>query len=189
MKDKSENLQNKIDILALKRLTVFSERNEIIPFPSFWDQGQVIVIFIRHFGCPSCKAHVSDIWKQRSKLKNKRIIFIGNGQPSMIKGFKEEINSPGAEIYTDPSLETFEACGLKRGLRYLMNFRSMKSILDLKRKGHEMSSWDEQLGDKTQLGGILAFKKPGELLYHYVSNYVGDFDNSNDWPQGSTKSS
>ncbi|WP_419168246.1 AhpC/TSA family protein [Halobacteriovorax sp.] len=181
MKEKIENIQNKIDILSLKRLTVLSEKNDIIPFSSFWEKGQVIIIFIRHFGCPSCKAHVSDIWNQQSKLKNKRIIFIGNGQPSMIKGFKEEINSPSVEIYTDPSLETFEACGLKRGLRYLMNFKSIKSLLDLKRRGYDMSSWDDQLGDKTQMGGVIVLKKPGVLLYHFVSSYLGDFDSSKDW--------
>jgi len=181
-KNKDENLQQKVDFLALKRLFIRNENNEKVYFSSLWEQSQVIIIFIRHFGCPSCKAHVSDIWAQKDKLKDKRIVFIGNGQPNMIKSFKEEIRAPDAEIYTDPSLETFEACGLKKGLRYLVNFKSMKSMMALKKKGYHMSEWEDGNGDKTQMGGILAFKDPGLLTYHYVSEYLADFDETEQWP-------
>lgn len=183
MKTKNENIQNKVDLLALKRLNILSEKNEKIMFSSLWETGQVIIIFIRHFGCPSCKAHVQSIWEQKENLKNKRIVFIGNGQPAMIKKFKEELKTTDLEIYTDPSLETFEACGLKKGLRYLVNFKSMKSMIDLKKKGYQMSAWEEEYGDKNQMGGILAFKDPGLLLYHYISNYLGDFDDTESWPK------
>ncbi|MEC7276546.1 MAG: AhpC/TSA family protein [Bdellovibrionota bacterium] len=176
-----ESLQKKVDTLALKRLSILSENNEKIPFTSLWEDQQVIIIFIRQFACFSCKAHVNKVWEQREKLKNKKIVFIGNGQPYIIKSFKEELGVQEAPIYTDPSLEAFEACGLNRGLRYLMNFSSLRDLAIAKKNGYK-SNWTEEHGDKTQLGGIVAFKKPGILLYHFVSESLMDISDSGEWP-------
>lgn len=177
-----ESIQSKVDTLALKRLFILSESNENIPFSSLWETGRVVIIFIRHFACPSCKAHVNMVWQQREKFKNQRIVFIGNGQPKMIENFKWELKAKEIEIYTDPTLETFNACGLNSGLRYLINYKSLKNILEYKRQGHSKDKWNQDYGEKKQMGGIVAFKKPGLLLYHYVSQFVGDFDNPEGWP-------
>lgn len=177
-------MQKNVDSLALKRIKIYDEKNEGHYFSSLWENSPLVVIFIRHFGCISCRAHVEEVLKSRDFLQKNEIrtVFIGNGHPYSIKSFKEEINAPETEIYTDPSLESFDACGMQKGLSYLINFKSMKNMYKLSKAGHKAKKWDEELGDKTQMGGVVAFKKPGLVLYHHISTHLGDFDNTEDWP-------
>lgn len=179
----TENLQQKIDYLALKRLKVLNENGEQINFTSLWEDRKVIIIFVRHFSCIACRAHVDQIWNKRQDIDKKKtkIIFIGNGEAYVIKSFKEILGVADAEIYTDPTLETFDACGLKRGLRYLINIKSAKQALRLKKQGYSQGAMESSSGTHRQMGGIVIFKHPGTVLYHYTSEYLGDFDDPNDW--------
>jgi hypothetical protein len=87
-----ENLtrQQKVDILSLNRLRVLDENKNEILFKSFLDQESITIVFVRHFGCIACRAHIDQIWNVFRKTKNykARIVFIGSGSPYVIKAFK-----------------------------------------------------------------------------------------------------
>lgn len=191
VKDKSQNKdgneynQRVVDILALKRLKVLNEFGEQVRLSTFWDNNTVIFIFVRHFSCIACRAHVDKIWRQRAELEKKktRIVFIGNGAPSFIGHFKEEMNVQDAEIYTDPSLEVFDACRLNRSALKLLSIKSAAEMMKLKKQGYSQGKWDTDSGIHRQMGGVVAIKHPGKVVYHFVANYLGDFDNPEDWPQ------
>lgn len=173
-----------IDILALKRLKVFNEDGKEVLVSSFWENSKVILIFVRHFSCIACRAHVDKIWRQRESFKkNKtRVIFIGNGKASYIRHFKDQMNVHEAEIYTDPTLQVFDACRMNRSIFKLLSFKSGKSVLRLKKEGYAQGEWKSDTGSHRQMGGVVAIKPPGKVVYHFVANYLGDFDNPNDWP-------
>lgn len=176
--------ESKVDVLALKRIKVLDQNNEPVLFSTLWEKKPIVVIFIRHFGCVACKAHVSQVWAKKKDFekKNIRVIFIGNGQPYLIKAFKDEVNAKDAEIYTDPSLESFSACGLQKGIRYLVNLKSLKKARDLQRQGFKNEILNLDTGSHTQMGGVVALKRPGEVLYHFIADYLGDFDDPDDYP-------
>lgn len=176
-------MQQKVNLLTLKRLNVFNENGEEVNFSTFLENKTLTIIFVRHFGCIACRAHVDQIWnlkKLRSNSKNK-IIFIGSGAPHIIKEFKDTMNVHKAEIYTDPSLETFEACGMSFGITKLVNFKSLSAMRKLNKEGYTQGSFKDS-GSHKQMGGVVIFKKPGQLIYHYSSEHLGDFDDSSKWP-------
>jgi hypothetical protein len=175
---------HKIDFLALKRLSVFDEKGRTVPLNYFWKDKPIVMIFIRHFGCIACRAHVDMIWNKRQEFKNKKtnIVFIGNGKPEAIRMFKEDIKALDAPVFTDPSLEVFDACGMKRGIVNLIDPRSVGKFISLSKKGYSQGTINETTGAHTQMGGVVAFKPPGTVVYHFVSNYLGDFDRPEDWP-------
>jgi hypothetical protein len=185
-KQKEELLrQQRVNILSLKRAKIFNEKSEEILFSSLWENCKVVIIFIRHFGCVSCRAHVSTIEKSftnRAKQKNLRVVFIGNGKPHLINEFKKELNLPNAEVYTDPYLETFNNCGMHSGVMRLMNLKTLGAVRRLYKEGHKDGKHNKENGSIKQLGGVVVFEDPGKVLYHFASEYLGDFDNPEDWP-------
>jgi hypothetical protein len=177
-------LNHKVDFLALSRLKVQDENGNDIVVSSLWKTKPIIMIFVRHFGCIACRAHVDQIWNKRKDLrKTSNIIFIGNGKPEIIKIFKEDVDALDAVILTDPSLKVFDACGFKRSPLNLIDPRGVKRGVGLTMEGYKQGAvLDGRTGAHTQMGGVIAFKPPGAVVYHFVSDYLGDFDKPEDWP-------
>lgn len=180
----NENKKDSVNVEELKELKVLSEQAVEVSVSSLWNVGPVILIFVRHFSCIACRAHVLNIWSQKKRIEesNIRIIFVGSGSPSAIKSFKEDLKITDALIYTDPSLKTFDACGLKRSLGALLNPKGVKKFMELREQGHKQGSWSFSSGSHTQMGGVIAMKPPGKVVYHFVSNYLGDEDDLSDIP-------
>ena len=183
MGTKTSNDQNKIDILALSRLVVLDQNGKEFLITSFWKTSPVVLIFLRHFSCIACRTYVDMIWRKKEELKNKktRVIFIGNGAPQFIKYFKEDLGVFDADIYTDPTLETFNACGLIKGIFHLLDPRGAAKMVEFALKGQKQGPWDSDSGVHTQMGGIVAIRPPGQVLYHYIEDYLGDFDTTEGW--------
>lgn len=175
--------QQKVDILSLARLSILDGSGKPVLISSFWKSGPVVFIFLRHFSCIACRTYVELIWKKKAELiKNKtKVIFIGNGAPHFINIFKEDLGVPEADIYTDPTLETFEACGMIKGIFELMDPRGVKKMVEFALSGQKQGPWTKDSGTHTQMGGIVALKPPGKVVYHYIENFLGDFDTSEDW--------
>lgn len=169
--------QQKINILTLNRLKVLNEKNESILISSLWKDNPVVLIFIRHFGCISCRSHVDQVWNRREDFKKKgvELAFIGSGDPYLISTFKQDFKLESTPIYTDPSLATFEACGLRHIDTKNLDVKSMNAISLLEKRGYELKLIKDD-GSDTQLGGVVAIKPPGIVTYHFVSDYIGDFD-------------
>lgn len=107
-------LQEKVNILELKRLKIFNERNENFYISELWQNKPVVIVFVRHFGCISSKSHIDLVWENRESIKKSGsdIVFIGSAEPRVIPNFKKDFGLVDVPIYTDPSLETFKATGL-----------------------------------------------------------------------------
>lgn len=171
-------LQNKIDIIGLNRVSLLDENGAPTPFNSLYQKGKVAIIFLRHFGCIACRSHVTQVLAEfkTNKIQN-RVVFIGNGAPHMIKVLKEDLEiNDKVEFYTDPSLESFDLCGLNRGLSYLVNFKSANAFKSLRQKGHknDMNILNKDNGSQTQMGGIVVIEPPGKVKFHFSSEYLGD---------------
>ncbi len=168
--------KRKVDTLALKRLRVFNERSDEVLFSQLHSDGKTTFIFLRHFGCIACRAHVIQIMTEVRKGKIKTpVVFIGNGHSSIITAFKEDLNILDAEIYTDPHMKTFDACGFNRGLTYLVNAASVKKMYLLSKQGHTQGKMKSENGSHRQMGGVMVLSRVGEVLFHYCSEHLGDF--------------
>ena len=117
--------------------------------------------------CRELAAQVRGV-TDRIEQKGARVIFIGNGTPAMATMFKEDfaVRSP---LYTDPSLEVYEAAQLKRGLGSVL--RAIKNVPRALTKGHMQGRTQ---GDALQQGGVLIVDTSGAIRYRYTSEVGGD---------------
>jgi hypothetical protein len=108
--------------------------------------------------------------RQRITDAGAQLILIGNGAPHFIAGFRE-ITGYDGPIYTDPSLATFEAAQLKRGVTTTLNARALVPTLKAFTRG---SRQGRTQGDNWQQGGVLVIAPGGEVLWHHASDRPGD---------------
>jgi hypothetical protein len=172
-----------VRILEFSKCEIWDESGNAVKVVDLWQKQTVIFIFLRHFGCVSCRAHAVQIWNNRASYEKggAKIIFIGNGIPQFIKTFKEDLNILDAPIYTDPSLVSFRAVGFKRGFLAALGPKSLRNGRKLMNEGHRQGqSFNRDTGDLWQLGGVVAIKPTGQIAYYYLSIATGDFPPDSD---------
>jgi hypothetical protein len=175
--------KTKIDLPELNRLNIFDEHNHQFPISNLWKKNTAIIVFVRHFGCVACRAHVDQLWTMKNDLEatGGLISFIGNGEPEIIREFRGEMNIYSAPIYTDPSLKTFDASGMYRSIANLLHPGSLKEFVGLHAKGYRQGNSKKENGFHTQMGGVMVIRPEGSVTYHFCSKYLGNFDNPDDW--------
>ena len=141
-----------------------------------WAHHSIVFIFLRHFACIGCRAHAVQVWQDRERYEGggAKIVFVGNGSPDFIERFREDLKLGEALIFTDPSLEVFKAAGFKHGFFAVVQPSSVLNVVKLAREGHRQVAHSPEAGTHWQLGGVIAISKAGKLLYHFISESVGD---------------
>jgi hypothetical protein len=184
MKVAGNRFQHDLDIDQISQLNIVSENNLITPVPRLWANSNVVIVFIRHFGCLVCRAHVEQLLQYRDQLKLRRteLVFVGNGSPHMISAFKKNLAINEACIYTDPTRQLFKICGMKYNPLRMLDIRGILNIKEFFDQGYRQGEYSRDNGSLFQLGGVLAINKAGKIVYHFISEFVGDFDNPSDWP-------
>ena len=164
---------------------VLDENGASIKLSSLWQKQTTMFIFLRHFGCVSCRAHAKQVWSEREKYESKgsKIIFVGNGTPYFITKFKEDLGLQEATIYTDPTLQSFYAAGFKRGFVASLGPRALFNGIKMLANGHSQGAYDKDSGNLWQLGGIVVVKPTGDLAFHYISQVMGDYPPEKDISQ------
>jgi len=98
------------------------------------------------------------------------LYVIGNGAPAFIAGFRDTTSYPGP-ILTDPTLATFRAAELRRGLRTVLTLGTALRTLGALRRGYRQGA---TAGDALQQGGVLVITPDGRIVFHHVSTGPGD---------------
>ena len=98
------------------------------------------------------------------------LVIIGNGAPNFIAGFREQTKYDGP-LYTDPSLATFKAAELRRGVTSTFDPRALGKTVSAFMSGHRQGRTQ---GDAWQQGGVLVVAPSGEVKWHRASERPGD---------------
>jgi len=99
------------------------------------------------------------------------LVIIGNGSPHFARAFREDF-AVTAPLYVDPSLATYRALGMRRGLlATLLSAETWKATARALRGGFRQGI---TRGDNWQLGGVLAVQPEGRVSYRYLSRFAGD---------------
>jgi len=101
---------------------------------------------------------------------NVRIVVIGNGFPNFIEGFRNDTGYTG-DLFTDPSLESYQLLNFKNSVKSLLGFKTMKSALHALSTGYLQKGIQ---GDALQQGGVVVVDSGGEPVYFYASSEAGD---------------
>lgn len=171
--------ESAIDLYNLSKCNVLDESGTTIEAGRLWQDSKAVLVFLRHFACIACRAHAVQVWEHREiyEKNNSKLVFIGNGSPRYIEGFKKSLGLEESTIYTDPSLTTFRFAGLRRGFRSLVSIGSIKNAVALYKQGHRQNQLQAQ-GDHWQLGGVLVITPKNEIAFHFVSKSLGDLPDS-----------
>lgn len=171
-----------VSIINLAGCHVQDENGSQIKMAYLWKYQTIIFIFLRHFGCISCRAHAAQVWLDREKYEKNgaKIVFIGNGNSNYIDFFKEDLKIQGAPVFTDPSLKSFQAAGFKRGFLAALGPKSLMAGIKMFRDGQRQGAYSKETGDLWQMGGVLVVRPNGTVAYHYISQLLGDYPPEND---------
>ncbi len=107
---------------------------------------------------------------QDIRARGGELFVIGNGPPYFAEIFKSDLKLE-APLYTDPSLETYRAAELNRGVAATVGLGALKNAFGAFRQGFRQTGTK---GDPWQLGGVLVVSPDGRVLYRQASEVAGD---------------
>lgn len=173
----NNSLSIDVDLIKLANSPVYTADGKALVMGMLWQKQTAIFIFLRHFACMACRAHADQVWKNREQYEKSggKIIFVGNGSASYIDKFKKDMNITNALVVTDPSREVFKAAGFRKGFSYFLNVKTIFAAVKIARSGFRQGEYIKEAGIHTQMGGVLVINKKSELVYHYISEFFGDF--------------
>src|SRR5262245_18582310 len=99
-----------------------------------------------------CREHVVQLHRQIDLIHaaGAELVIVGSGTPNFILGFRETTGYDGP-MYSDPSLASYQAAGLKRGMwRNFMPQVTLHGIRALARGNFQ----GRTRGDPSQQGGV-----------------------------------
>jgi hypothetical protein len=110
------------------------------------------------------------------EARGAQLIAIGNGHAHWARAFIEEegVDFP---VYVDPSRESYDVFGMKRGVFEGMNLRTLGHGRRARRAGFRQTA---VRGDPTQNGGVVVFDENGDVVYAHVEAETGDLANLDD---------
>lgn len=166
-----------VNIHELAQTPVFAAPDQALLIGQLWQKQTVVLVFLRHFACIACRAHAAQVWGERERYERTgaKIVFIGNGQPIWIEVFRQDLGIQKGVVLTDPSLRSFRAAGLNKGVFNLIRPRSAINSLRLARQGYAQGKPTDGTGSHLQMGGVLAVSSTSKVLYHFASEALGDF--------------
>jgi peroxiredoxin len=175
--DVENQLEPSVNIETLGECTVLGPAGQQLKINQLWHTQTAVIIFLRHFGCIACRSHALQVWAARDQFLSAgaKLVFIGNGQPTYIEKFREDLGLTGALILTDPSLASFKAAGFRHGFFALVQPKSVVNLVKLAVAGGKNQPATAETGTNWQLGGILVVKPTGKVTYHYISEALGDY--------------
>jgi peroxiredoxin len=103
--------------------TVLDASGDPHTLSEFWEAADkgIALIFVRHFGCPFCHAHVEALIHRHNAFLSAGIdiVVVGNGPPQQAGIFSHEMRAP-FPVLTDPTGKAYEAYGLGKASRGAM---------------------------------------------------------------------
>ncbi|MGE3509455.1 MAG: peroxiredoxin-like family protein [Vicinamibacterales bacterium] len=104
------------------------------------------------------------------RARGAQLVLIGIGPPYVIEAFRQDTGVT-ASIRTDPTLATYRALGLRRGMRTMLSFALIRHSWRALRAGYRN---DTVTGDPVQHGGVLVVRPGGVIAYRQISRTAGD---------------
>lgn len=98
------------------------------------------------------------------------LVLVGNGSIQFAARFHRD-KAPEVDVFTDPSLRTYQALGMRRGLATTISPSAAVATLGAMRRGYRQTSIQ---GDALQQGGTYAVAKGGQIVYAYANHNPGD---------------
>lgn len=137
------------------------------------ENGKVLLVFLRHFGCSFCRETMADLANIREKLQGQDIelILVHMASEELADRIFEVYELDGIQHISDPDRILYSKFGLKQvSMRALASMqvwiKNMRTML----RGHVMG---KPVGDPLQMPGLFFFQN-NNLLDKFIYRCIGD---------------
>ena len=142
---------------------------------SLWNEGPVVLVFLRHLGCTFCREHIAQLQQdeERFRMAGVKLCLITVAQPKDTLFFCQERDLVRSFVcLSDPYKQAYNAYGLSRG--------SMAKIFapNVFARGFQATLHGHFVGmpkgDPFQMPGLFAVDSQGVVLFAHRSKDVSD---------------
>jgi peroxiredoxin len=154
--------------------TLLDDTGQETTLASFWQNGDLVVLFLRHFNCPHCREQVRMFQATDALLaaRGLRLVLVGLGTPERAATFRREMQVAGT-LLCDPDKASYRAYHLLR----LNPFREIR-VSTVRRYVAALAATRApgvSLGqDMVQLGGTFGIASTGIVRYAYRAERISD---------------
>lgn len=155
-------------------LELANHRGERIRLSQYWTDGALLLVFLRHLGCPLCFDHVAQIRARYNDLLARGLqpVLVTMGDAAQAAKFRETRHLE-CDVLADPGRRGYVAYGLDRGgLNRIagpqMWWAGLRSILKF--------GAGRPIGDVRQMPGAFVIAQNGKVLYAHRAAHSGDLE-------------
>lgn len=138
-------------------------------------KSSVLLIFLRHFGCPFCREALDDLAKIKDQLRvqNIKLVFVHLSEEEYGDSYLQRYGLGQEEHISDPDMSLYEYFGLQKGgFHELYNLKVWSRIVNVQYEyGIKMGS--PALGSVRQMPGMF-FIKNGQIVNSYIHKTAAD---------------
>jgi peroxiredoxin len=157
--------------------TLYDYTGQSVTFSDLWKKQPTAFFFLRHFGCPNCRAQAIQLRRNRNKLAaaNLHIILIGLGDADAAAQFRKEYDLPFI-VLCDPTLRIYARYGLLKmsPIRELEPANVRRTLQRSGEYGNNLFSFMKGQ-NILQLGGIFVVDQQGIVRFAQRSRHQSDF--------------
>lgn len=129
-------------------------------------RGRVMLVFLRHTGCPFCREAMADVRRLRAGIeRSARLVFVHQApEDEANRGFFEAAGVGDVPRVSDPERGLYRCVGLRRGGLWAIFgpyiwFRSVQAMLTGRKLGR-------MIGDVFQMPGVIVIED-GRIVASY----------------------
>ncbi|MCC6522061.1 MAG: hypothetical protein IT373_05320 [Polyangiaceae bacterium] len=172
-----------MDVAVLGATLVTGVDGTTLGLARAWAERDCLLVFLRHFACPSCSALAAELAPRVPELGalDVGVWIVGAGSPEAAAAFRTRLrlDDPRVELVVSPDLAAYRAAELVRSRRATYGPRSLWAALCLYALGHGAKRRPDD-GDVTQQGGVAFVLRGGVLAWHHANRDLGDHLSLND---------
>lgn len=159
---------------ALAEITLPDQDGRSVRLRELWRDGPAVIVWLRQFGCPFCRAHALQLNRIRSRFTDAgaRLALIGQGTPEDAGRFRRHLGLE-LQILTDADRVTYLWAGTK-----LATLDELIGPLVVGRALVRMARQRVVIGrntaDEAQLGGSIVVTPDGRVTFAHISRDASD---------------
>lgn len=162
----SENIQSKMQLNTGTTLLELTKSKN------------VLLVFLRQFGCVFCKEAMKDIAKIKKDIRARKVelVFVHMADNKIAQKYFKEFNLEDCAHISDPHKIYYHAFGLRKGsITQLYGLQTWVRGFSSENKGNKLEV-SKSLGDATQMPGIFHLFN-GRILESYIHKLASDKPN------------
>ena len=141
------------------------------------NKKNVLLVFLRHFGCVFCRESLKELGKLKDWIEsqNTELVFVHMTEHAIAELYFEQFNLEGVQHISDPGCDYYQRFRLVKGtFNQLFGLQNMIRGFEVTLKGTFISL--KQVGDGFQMPGIFLLKN-GAIHSSFIHKYASDKPN------------